>query len=103
MNASVITLATDNSGNTLYAGGYFTTAGGKVSAYIAKCNLSGSAVLPDNISKSSQFFPSYNAHYSTVNFNLASPANVSYQIFSLSGKRIYTASQEMNSGNHAVR
>jgi hypothetical protein len=102
MDSYVNALAIDKSGN-LYAGGYFTTASGKVSTYIAKCNLSGSAVLPDNISKSSQFFPSYNAHYSTVNFTLASPAQVKYQIYTLSGRRIYQASQEMNSGNHAVR
>ena len=38
MNSSVYALAVDASG-TLYAGGDFTTAGDKVSPYIARCNI----------------------------------------------------------------
>ena len=33
------------SGSDLYVGGSFTTAGGKVSAYLAKANLSGATLM----------------------------------------------------------
>ena len=37
------------SGSDLYAGGDFTTAGGKVSAYVAKANLAGTPVAQSSL------------------------------------------------------
>jgi hypothetical protein len=92
----------DKSGS-IYIGGNFLYAGNKVSPYIARCNLAGTAVLPGNIAKKSVACPAFNLHSGTVNFNLVSAAQVTYCIYTLSGKQVLQTSKSLNAGNHVLR
>jgi hypothetical protein len=99
----VYALAIDDS-NNIYAGGSFSFAGGKISTHIAQCKLKGlTDVLQRKGDKISKFFTNYNACTGTIKFQLKDQAQVSYRIFSLSGRQIYQASENMCAGSHSMR
>jgi len=103
-NDTVYALAIKDS--SIYAGGKFIRAGEKVSPYIAKCNLIGTGPDAKILGKGEKVFqlsPTYNTHTGTIKFQLKDQAQVSYRIFSLSGRQIFQASENMGAGSHSMR
>lgn len=89
--------------SSLYAGGSFNYAGTKLSKNIAKCNVPQiTSVKKDNIQKY-KTAPAYNSRSGLINFNLQTQAQVSYKIFSLSGRLLFQASENMGTGSHSLK
>jgi hypothetical protein len=102
-NDIINTLVVDGTSSNLYAGGAFTIAGGKVSAYIAQCMLTGTAVKPARGGDISRHFLTYDTRTGLMHFQLKSPTEISYRIYSLSGRSVFYASEKMGAGDHSMR
>ena len=101
-DGEVLALAIDGSGN-LIDGGNFTIAGGKSSPFIALCNLNGSAVIPNKGADASPSFTTFDARAGLVRFKLQFPAEISYRIYSLSGRELYRSSPlSLGPGSHTL-
>jgi hypothetical protein len=98
----VAALTMDGSGN-LYAGGEFTVAGGKVSAYVAQCRLKNTGILPHGGDKASPAFMTYNPRCRTIRFYLKAHEKIFCRIFSLSGREVIGSSGFLPVGDHALK
>ena len=98
-------IAIDISRNLLYTCGMFSTAGGKAAAHVAMCNLNGSgtAVMPRKGDIVSQPFMIFDNHAGLMRFQLKSRTEVSYRIYSVLGRSIFSASEAMGPGDHSMR
>lgn len=90
--------------NILYAGGSFTTAGGKASPNFAYCTLGG--LVRNANSFTVKEFPSrftLEPGVERVRLHLNSESLVNVQIYSLIGRTMYRVSEKMSAGEHLLR
>lgn len=104
-NASVLAMAA--SGNELWFGGIFSTAGKNVSASIAHCTGLTTFINMEKVQESEvvleQNFPNPFGSSTQIRFYIPKPAMVTVKIFSLSGEDITTLlSKELPAGYHMV-
>ena len=99
---TVFTLLVDNSG-TLYAGGEFIVIGGKVSAYIAQCKLTGMVVRPRENGNAYQSSIVCNFRSDVLRFRLQHETSITYRIFTLTGREALRCSKLLTSGTHSLR
>jgi hypothetical protein len=103
MNQSCVFALAIDGANTLYAGGEFLNAGGKVSPYIAKCKLNGSDIRPREIVASFPHLPAHDARSGLIRIHLQSPTNVIYRIFTLTGREVLRGSEMVPKGDTSLR
>lgn len=100
-NSTVNAITVYNKSN-LIVGGSFTEAGGKVSAYVAKCFPSGVVATHKFLAKPKIACP-FSIISNRIILTLPYSTKVGYSIFSLSGKKITKASfGRMSAGKHII-
>jgi hypothetical protein len=98
----VLALAIDNA-NTLYVGGEFLTAGGKASAYVAKCNLNNTAYKQHRFVRKSPTGFTYDYRSGMIRWTTPFDGALSYQIFTLSGREVYRDAVKLSAGTNSLR
>lgn len=109
MNNGVNALAAGG-GLNLYAGGNFSTAGGKPSLAVAALRLPCALVGVDDPVPSPRAFrfaapwPNPSVRAANIEFNLPSAARVRVEVFDLAGRRVCSpiAGQQLPAGEHRV-
>jgi hypothetical protein len=89
--------------NTLYAGGIFDSAGGKVSNNFALCRLPATQAAHSPPDNNARTYLSHDAETGRVRVHLESTTDVHFRLYSFSGRTIYSASEKMAAGEHAYR
>lgn len=103
MGSSVVfALAIDNT-NTLYAGGDFLSAGGKPSAYIAKCNLNTAANKQHRFVRKSSTGFTYVYRSGMIHWTTPLAGALSYRIFTLTGREVYRDAVKLPAGTNSLR
>ena len=97
-------------GGDLYAGGWFTTAGGTDSRHIARWldtpapEIDATSAVPAGPALAVRVAPSPFTHHTEISFALSSPASVQLSIHDVSGRRVRTLlSGDGGEGVHTAR